>query len=160
MGFGSLWEYLGLLQDPVDPSQATGNEDPHFVGDSAIKAFNEIGGDEYTGGEPVPAENLGGAGVVNGHWREFVFRTELMTPFLNGGVPNPLSVVTLASFQDLGYEEVDLTLADDFELPSSSPDLVVDLLHQIRMGGDILRIPLAVVDRDGRVIQYVVPAGR
>ena len=59
MGFGSLWEYLGLLQDPVDPSQATGNEDPHFVGDSAIKAFNEIGGDEYTGGEPVPAENLG-----------------------------------------------------------------------------------------------------
>ena len=160
MGFGSLWEYLGLLQDPVDPSQATGNEDPHFVGDSAIKAFNEIGGDEYTGGEPVPAENLGGAGVVNGHWREFVFRTELMTPFLNGGVPNPLSVVTLASFQDLGYEEVDVSLADEFALPTSSPGVAGDLVRQIRMGGDILRIPLAVADRDGNIVRYVAPGRR
>ena len=160
IGFGSLWEYLGLLRDPVDPNQTTGNEDPHFVGDSAIKAFNEIGGDQYTGGEPVPAENLGGPGVVNGHWREFVFRTELMSPFLNGGVLNPLSVVTLASFQDLGYEEVDLSLADEFELPTSSPGIAGDLVRQIRMGGDILRIPLAVVDRDGSVIRYVVPGGR
>ena len=155
-----MWEYLGLLRDPVDPNQTTGNEDPHFVGDSAIKAFNEIGGDQYTGGEPVPAENLGGPGVVNGHWREFVFRTELMSPFLNGGVLNPLSVVTLASFQDLGYEEVDLSLADEFELPTSSPGIAGDLVRQIRMGGDILRIPLAVVDRDGSVIRYVVPGGR
>ena len=147
MGFGSLWEHLGLLRDPVDPSQPTGNEDPHFVGDSAIKAFNEIGGDEYTGGEPVPVENRGGVGSVNGHWREFVFRTELMSPYLNEGVPNPLSVVTLASFQDLGYEQVDLTLADEFELPTSSPGLAADLAHQLRMGGDVLRIPLAVVDR-------------
>ena len=159
MGFGSLWEYLGLLQDPVDPSQATGNEDPHFVGDSAIKAFNEIGGDEYTGGEPVPAENLGGAGVVNGHWREFVFRTELMTPFLNGGVPNPLSVVTLASFQDLGYEEVDVSLADDYSLPTSS-GIAAHIRRQIRLGADILRIPLGVVDRDGNVVRYVVPGRR
>ena len=159
MGFGSLWEYLGLLQDPVDPSQATGNEDPHFVGDSAIKAFNEIGGNEYTGGEPVPAENLGGAGVVNGHWREFVFRTELMTPFLNGGVPNPLSVVTLASFQDLGYEEVDVSLADDYSLPTSS-GIAAHIRRQIRLGADILRIPLGVMDRDGNVVRYVVPGRR
>ena len=41
-----------------------------------------------------------------------------MSPYLNLGVPNPLSVVTLASFQDLGYEQVDLTLADEFELPT------------------------------------------
>ena len=161
MGFGSLWGYLGLLEDSVaDPNNPTGNEDPHFVGDSAIKAFYAVGGDEYTGGEPVPAENLGGRGVVNGHWREFVFKSELMSPFINYGVPNPLSVVTLASFQDLGYEEVDLSLADEFELPTSSPGLAADLVHPIRIGGDILRIPLAVVDRDGKVIRYWVPGRR
>ena len=70
-----------------------------------------------------------------------------MSPYLNEGVPNPLSVVTLASFQDLGYEQVDLTLADEFELPTSSPGLAADLAHQLRTGGDVLRIPLAVVDR-------------
>ena len=123
MGFGSLWEYLGLLEDPFDPNNPTGNEDPHFVGDSAIQAFFEIGGDEYTGGEPVPAENRGGSGSVNGHWREFVFEAELMTPFVDYGVPNPLSIVTLASLQDFGYEQVDLSVADEFELPMSSPDL-------------------------------------
>ena len=158
IGFGTLWEYLGLLEDPVGLNNPTGNEDPHFVGNSAIQAFFEIGGDEYTG-EPVPVQNLGGRGVVNGHWRESVFDTELMSPFLDGGVPNPLSIVTLASFQDLGYEQVDLSLADEFELSMSSPDLAPDSADQIRIGGDILRIPLAVVDREGTVIRYVVPGG-
>lgn len=160
IGFGSLWEHLGLLEDPVDPNNPTGNEDPHFVGDSAIKAFLEIGGDEYTGGEPVPAENLGGRGVVNGHWREFVFKAEVMSPFIDGGVPNPLSIVTLASFQDLGYTEVDLSVADEFELALSSPGLAGDLVHRFRMEGDILRIPKGVVDREGRVVRWVMPGGR
>ena len=159
MGFGTVWAYQGLLEDPVDPNNQTGNEDPHFVGDSAIQAFLEVGGDEYTGGEPVPAANRGGPGSVNAHWREFVFDTELMSPYLDANVPNPLSVVTLASFQDLGYKEVDLSLADEFELPLSSPDLAPDSANQIRIGGDILRIPLAVVDREGMVIRYVVPGG-
>ncbi|MDE2875985.1 MAG: hypothetical protein OXU69_15880 [Gemmatimonadota bacterium] len=161
MGFhGNLWQHLGLLEDPVDPDNPTGTEDPHFVGDSAIKAFLEIGGDAYAGGKPVPVENLGGRGVVNGHWREFVFRTELMTPFIDGGVPNPLSIVTLASFQDLGYTEVDLSVADEFELPSSSPGLAGDQLHRIGIGHDILRIPLGVVDQGGRVVRWVMPGGR
>ena len=161
MGFhGKLWELLGLLEDPVDPNNPTGNEDPHFVGDSAIKAFIEVGGDEYTGGEPVPVENRGGQGTVNGHWREFVFQAELMTGFIDGGVHNPLSIVTLASFQDLGYRDVDLSVADEFELASSSPELAGDEVHRRMIHGDILRIPLAVVDPEGRVIRYVMPGGR
>ena len=161
MGFGTLWEYVGLLEDPVDPNNPTGMEDPHFVGDSALKAFSGIGGDDYTAGEPVPAENLGGTGVVNGHWRESVFLTELMSPFIDGGVPNPLSVVTLASFQDLGYRQVDLSVADEYELPSAAAGhAAAALADLIATGGDILRIPMAVVDRDGRVIRYVLPGGR
>ena len=161
IGFhGGLWEILGLLEDPVDPDNPTGSEDPHFVGDSAIRAFNEIGGDQFTAGKPVPVENLGGRGVVNGHWREFVFKTELMSPFIDGGVPNPLSIVTLASFQDVGYTEVDLSVADEFELALSSPDAAGDLVHRFTLEGDILRIPLGVVDREGRVVRWVMPGGR
>ena len=160
MGFGTVWERLQLLEDPVDLEDPTGDEDPHFVGEEALAAFDSIGGDEYEDGEPVPVQNLGGGGVVNGHWRESVFDTELMTPILDGGVANPLSVVTLASFQDLGYEDVDLDLADDFELPKSSPNPTPQALHRVRREGDILWIPLAVVDRDGRVIRYLVPRRR
>lgn len=160
MGFGIIWDTLGLLEDPVDPDDPTGDEDTHFTGDEALAAFDSIGGDDYDEGEPVPVQNLGGRGVVNGHWRESVFETELMTPYLDGGVANPLSIVTIASFQDVGYEEVDLDLADDFELPESSPDPTPRAFHPVRLGADILRIPLAVADRDGRVLRYLLPRRR
>ena len=159
MGFGTTWEYLDLLEDPVDPDNPTGDEDPHFVGEEALAAFDSVGGDEYDEGEPVPVQSLGGVGVVNGHWRETVFDAELMTPYLDGGVANPLSIVTLASFQDLGYEEVDLDAADDFELPQSSPNPAPRALHPVRKS-DVLWIPLAVVDREGRVVRYVAPTVR
>jgi len=160
MGFGIVWDTLGLLVDPVDPEDPTGDEDTHFIGEEALAAFDSIGGDEYEDGEPVPVQNLGGRGVVNGHWRESVFDTELMTPYLDGGVANPLSIVTLASFQDVGYEEVDLDLAEDFELPESSPNPGPHALHPVRLGDDILWIPIAVADRDGRVMRYVAPGRR
>ena len=97
---------------------------------------------------------------MNGHWREFVFKAEVMSPFIDGGVPNPLSIVTLASFQDLGYTEVDLSVADEFELALSSPDVAGDLVHRFRLEDDILRIPLGVVDREGRVIRWVMSGSR
>gem|GEM_PF-2446192 len=159
MGFGTVWESLGLLVDPVDPDDPTGDEDTHFVGEEALAAFDSVGGDDYEDGEPVPVQNLEGRGVVNGHWRESVFDTELMTPYLDGGVANPLSIVTLASFQDVGYEGVDLDLADDYELPESSPNSAPQASRPVRRGDDILRIPLAVVDREGRVVRYVLPGG-
>lgn len=160
MGFGTIWNYLDLLEDPVDPDDPTGDEDPHFTGEEALAAFDSIGGDEYDDGEPVPVQNLGGRGVVNGHWRESVFDAELMTPYLDGGVANPLSIVTIASFIDLGYEKVDLDLADDFELPESSPNPVPQAFRPAHLEADILWIPLAVVGLGGRVIRYVAPRGR
>ena len=161
IGFGSLWEYLGLLKDKATGAPGT---DPHFVGLNGIQAFLDIGGADYTMSKPVPVENLGGKGVWNGHWRESVFRTELMTSFVNGGVPNPLSVLTLASFQDLGYEQVDLSLADEFVLPPQAvaPDIaevgIAEPGQRIELRDDILRTPIAVVDQDGTVIRYIVPA--
>ena len=72
-----------------------------------------------------------------------------------------MSVVTLASFQDLGYEGVDLGLADEFTLPSGAmaPE-IVNASRVVYLGDHISRVPIAVVDQDGRVIRYVTPGRR
>ena len=113
LGFGTLWGLLRLLQDSV----AHGRGNPHFKGDSAVAAFARIGGERYGASELVPVQHLGGAGIWNGHWRDFVLCTELMTAFADTG-ENPLSIVSLASMIDLGYERVDLGVADAFEVPA------------------------------------------
>jgi hypothetical protein len=62
-----------------------------------------------------PLRTGGGPGTRDGHWREFVFANELMTGFLNPG-PNPVSRVTIAALQDMGYQ-VSFDAAEDFTLP-------------------------------------------
>lgn len=47
------------------------------------------------------------------HWDEWCLDNELMTGKLNSGETNPLSRVTVASFQDIGYD-VNITAADMF----------------------------------------------
>jgi hypothetical protein len=64
----------------------------------------------------VPVENTGGPGTRNSHWRERVFRNELMSSAI-AGARNPLSRLTVASLGDLGYQ-VDLDAAEPFALPS------------------------------------------
>lgn len=157
MGFGTIWEYLELLEDPVDLEDPRGDEDPHFIGEEALVAFDSVGGESYDDGEPVPVHDQGGHGVANGHWREVVFDDELMTPYLDGGARNPLSIVTLASMQDLGYDGVDLGMADDYELPESEPQARPIEPAQPRSPSDILAVPIAVADRLGRVLSYLTP---
>jgi hypothetical protein len=58
---------------------------------------------------------MGGEGTREGHWRESVFDTELMTGFDDPG-RNALSRLTIASLQDLGYQ-VNYEVADAYILP-------------------------------------------
>lgn len=111
LGIGTIWNGLGLLQ-------GAGTADPFFTGAAALQAFDDVGGASYAG-NPVPVANTGGAGTRDAHWRESVFATELMTGFLNGGVANPLSVVSIASLEDLGYV-VDPGAADAYTLPAAA----------------------------------------
>ena len=123
LGFGLLWdeEPFRLLEDPsVD---AGGGEvpgrDSSFAGERAIAAFDEAGGDAHRGAK-VPVENdtrRHDPGVLDVHWRESVFDTELMSTTLNAAAA-PLSAVTIASLEDLGYE-VDATRADGYLLPAA-----------------------------------------
>ena len=68
------------------------------------------------GSRPVPVENTGGPGTRDSHWREDVFRNELMTGFI-GDSGNPMSGVTIGSLKDLGYQ-VDMSAAEPYSLPN------------------------------------------
>ena len=146
IGFGTVWDILGFLADPA----LSGGTDPHFTGPRAIEAFDRIGGAAYSGSK-VPVEDGGGPGTADAHWRESVFGNELMTGFVNPS-SNPLSEVSVASLWDLGYQ-VNLDGSDSFSI--SLPPLAVAAAATISLGDDILRLPIYVVDEEGRVVKVI-----
>ena len=106
VGVGTIWTNKGLLVG------ANGNN-PTFKGTAAKKEYGVLKG---TGPVAVPVENIGGPGTKNSHWRESVFKNELMSGFI-AAPGNPLSRVTAGSLKDLGYV-VDLTAAESYVLPN------------------------------------------
>lgn len=146
IGLGSMWgpSDFNLLADTL-------SADPYYTGAQGIAAFDAIGGTTYTGGRKVPVENTGGAGTQLGHWRESVFGEELMTGFLNSGVANPLSQLTIASFADMGYT-VNTAAADPyikvFTVRAAGP---VPEAPTFDLSQDILRTPIMMIDARGRV---------
>ena len=153
LGIGTIWGRLGLLRNPASEDE---EPDTHFTGRLAIEAFDEAGGANYAGAK-VPVENSGGPGTRNGHWRESVLVTELMTGYSNRG-PDPLSAITVQSLADLGYS-VDLATADPYRLPDADAARAVEESERIPYGDDIWRGPVVVVDPDGRIVR-VIPGAR
>jgi hypothetical protein len=152
LGYGTIWNGLSLLV-------GGGTSDPHFVGTQAIAAFDANGGQSYTAGAKVPVENcvgfppgVCGSGTQDAHWRESVFDTELMTGFLNSGVPNPLSVITTASMGDLGYT-VNYAASDPYTVANPLAALRARGGPLIELRDDILRLPLFSVDAAGHVVE-------
>ena len=100
----------------------------------------------------MPVENSqGSAGTRDGHWRESVFKTEVMTGFVDD--VNPLSAVTVESLGDLGYI-VNTTLADPYSLPgtaAAAPTSGVQRALGVPLMGDVRRGPIYIVERDGRI---------
>jgi len=111
LGIGTLWDHADLLV-------GAGSADPFFTGAGAGQRFVLAGGTVWPG-NGVPVENTGASGTRDAHWRESVFRTELMTGWISMGSANPLSAVTIASLADLGYA-VSLAAADAYTVPSTS----------------------------------------
>jgi hypothetical protein len=105
VGVGTMWERKGLLKD-------AGRNTVRFIGKNARREYGKLIKKKAA---DVPVENTGGAGTAGGHWRESVFRNELMSGFIVAR-NNPLSRVTVASLLDMGYE-VDLSKAEPYKLP-------------------------------------------
>jgi hypothetical protein len=106
LGIGTIWTHKGLLKN-------AGSSNPTFTGATAMAEYGKLKG---TGPTRVPVENTGGAGTQDSHWRETVFRKELMTGFVDV-TKNPLSRMTIASLQDMGYV-VDFKAAEAYSLPN------------------------------------------
>lgn len=106
LGIGTIWTFKNLLQ-------GAGTSNPTFTGGQAQIEYGRLRGTSAT---PVPVANVGGPGTADSHWRELVFRNELMTGSI-AGINNPLSALTVASLQDLGYE-VDVNAAELYNLPN------------------------------------------
>lgn len=149
LGYGTIWQADGLL---ANPSGCDTTQDPHFTGSQALAAFDRIGGINYVASAKVPVENHGGAGTCDGHWRESVFKNELMTGFLNIG-SNPLSLETVASMGDLGYF-VTYSASDPYFL---SLMFLAGPAPSVVMRNDIMQLPIKVLDPAGRVVGTLPP---
>ena len=142
LGFGleSLWN--DLLREPsVSQSGASiPGRDTYFSGAAAVAAFDRVGGTSYSG-RKVPVENdtsRYGRGALDTHWRESVFGAELMTTsVVIADGAEPLSEVTVAALEDLGYQ-VDYRRAQPYGLPPATSlrqsARVIHLYNDIRQG--------------------------
>ena len=106
LGFGSfLWEDKELVVE-------LGTDSATYVGQGAVDEYHDLGGEG-----PIPLETDGGEGTADSHWDENEFDIERLTGFTEGvGVPQPLSRMSLAAMQDMGFG-VDFSVADPYTLP-------------------------------------------
>ncbi|HEX6434839.1 MAG TPA: leishmanolysin-related zinc metalloendopeptidase [Gemmatimonadales bacterium] len=104
LGIGTLWNFGRSLL------QGANTQDPRFVGPMAIAGYLDVGGR----GNSVPVEEGFGPGTRLSHWDEETFDKELMTGFI-GTKGAPLSVMTIGSMGDLGYQ-VSAATADKYQV--------------------------------------------
>ena len=173
LGFGTLFNDSPLACRANTVTGASGPLDTHFTCTNGRAVFDSIGGTNYTGGLKVPLENCGpatfaglppgtpcGQGNYNSHWREPTFFTELMTPYLNSGAPaNPLSVLSIAALQDMGYL-VNYGAAEAYSQPFTAPEWLTSSMRSgpvISLENDIIRLPMRGIDASGRVTRVIQP---
>lgn len=166
LGLGTIWNVRGLLQAPSTGVQdgecavTNPDADTHFTGELTRQAFDAAGGVDYPNAKvPVANGEFGaGCGSADGHWRESVMDTELMTPFIDGLMANPLSAITVQSLADLGYP-VDPAQADPYSLPSpqqaSAAPAAPGASGLVDLRGDIYQGPVIVMEQGGRVVRVL-----
>jgi hypothetical protein len=101
LGIGTIWSSLGLRNGF------------QYTGADALAQYRAVSGDASA--TYVPLESGGGSGTAGSHWSESVFGNELMTGYISG-TPDPLSVITIGSLQDMGYQ-VNYGAADPYTMP-------------------------------------------
>jgi hypothetical protein len=134
IGIGTIWTNKKLLK-------GSNTSNPTFIGTNAMREYGKLR--SAPGPLPVPVENKGGEGTANSHWRDAIFDAELMTGFVNVG-GNPMSALTIASLQDLGYT-VDMTAAEPYHLPNHT-EMAEAAMEHAEKGIMLGRIPMTLPD--------------
>ena len=147
LGVGTLWEINDMVNYGFgDPCPA----DPRYTGAGARAEWRALGGSG-----DIPLEDEFGAGTACAHWDEGEFFDELMTGFSQGASAEPLSRMTVASLEDVGYQ-VDRSAADSYTLPVCSPFCVraPDASASSLAQREVLLPPVGVVTSDGSVERF------
>ncbi len=149
LGIGTMWGPggRGFVADPQ-------GADPLFTGPQGTAAYGVFGALNAMLG--VPVENTGGTGTRGGHWRESVFRGELMTGWVGGGME--MSRVTVSALADMGYD-ADLTKADPYTLASLlGGQISASLLREDAINERVIQ-PIGRIDRSGRRSSFAFGPG-
>ncbi len=158
LGIGALWSRTPFLANPSLPDAR--GADTHFAGPAAVAAFDAVGGRDADISK-VPVENREGSrGTRDTHWRMQVFGHELMTGFVRVG-DNPLSRVTVASLEDLGYR-VEQGAAEPFQVgpfPPLAPGVEAEEPVGILLEKEPPSWPIQVLDPDGVPVDVLFPSG-
>ena len=153
-GFGTIWDEKQLLIGAC-PSSST----PSFAGQSSQQAFVAalLPGVVFSNPiVPVEGEGTCNDGTRDGHWSESVLGNELMTGFLQAGVPNPLSAISSASLRDLGYVVND-AVSDPYTVPPTVAALRAGRSEADRVRELHVPVPIIVTDSRGRTTQIIDP---
>ena len=126
IGFGTVWSYLGLV-DQYGRGRFV--NDLRFNGDNAAEAYTNddalafVYAADGNHNRGVPVETDGGSGTAGGHWDEALFQNELMTGYIDN--PNYLSVVTVAALEDMGYDTIYETGIQTSDMPAYEGALLI-----------------------------------
>ena len=90
----------------------------HFIGTNAVREYDLLFG-TAADAAGVPLEQDGGAGTAFAHWDDATFGNELMTGTLDFTSTNPLSVITVGAFEDMGYG-VNYAAAQPYSPPTTN----------------------------------------
>lgn len=104
IGFGTVWDYLGLVDNFVDDNGTKKPTDDTLIsifnGTEANAAWAALYPELASDGGPL-VETDGGPGTAGGHWDEETFGNELMTGYIDN--TNYLSTMTIGALADMGY---------------------------------------------------------
>lgn len=147
LGYGTVW-YDNLVDTLTTPA------DVRYTGAIARTACVN----DHAGTTPcatnVPIHSADGAGSRFSHWRESVFQSELMTPFLGSGA-TPFSKMSIQVLADLGYQVGD-SQADAYTVPA--PPAAAMLREGPASASDIVLpepvLPRWKLDGAGRLTPY------
>lgn len=110
----------------------------------------------------IPLENVGGAGSVDSHWRESIFRSELMTSTIsNSDSGHPFSTMTVGAMGDLGYF-INPAAADAYTFGSSvmlnlqAIRAAQGVVTELRLNDDVTT-PIGSISPGGKLTRFRSP---
>ena len=148
LGFSNAAGWLAnVIPDTATPT--------HFTGTNAVREYNALFG---TAADPlgVPLLQEGEVGTIYDHWDDATFGNELLTGNLDFTSTNPLSVITVGAFEDMGYG-VNYAAAQPYSPPTTPTTPTTTTTTVTNVGAGISNI---VVATPSVVPPAIPPRGR